>query len=344
MIPQEKSAAVSRGLEEAFGVTACEEIRRLGEGVTSTLVFRIVVRGTPFFLRIATRKGQPARHFACMRAAADAGIAPRVWYTSVEDQLAITDFVEAAPFPVTGALVQMPAALRTLHALAPFPGSPNRINTSCTFLLNGPPVETFVEQFHAARLVPVDEGREIFARYAQMCAVYTCPDAELAPSHNDLKAANILFDGHRVQLVDWEAAFQNDPYADLATVSNSVVTSDADEAIYLREYFGQPPDEYQRARFFLMRQTFHLFHAMGFLLIGSAGKPVDWSEAVPDFHDLHRRLWTGEAGLYDSRMKIAYGRAHWQQLLQNVQQARFGESLRIASDFLGTSRPFPTYA
>ena len=45
MIPQEKSAAVTRGLREAFGVTAFEDVRRLTKGHTSTLVFRIVVRG-----------------------------------------------------------------------------------------------------------------------------------------------------------------------------------------------------------------------------------------------------------------------------------------------------------
>jgi hypothetical protein len=32
-----------------------------------------------------------------MQAAAEAGIAPRVWYANVEDRLLITDFVGAKP-------------------------------------------------------------------------------------------------------------------------------------------------------------------------------------------------------------------------------------------------------
>ncbi len=136
MIPQEKSAAVIRGLREAFGVTAFEDIRRLTGGHTSSLVFRIVVRGSPFLLKIIMRTDDPTRHFTCMKAAAEAGLAPHVWYTSIEDRIAITDFVEAAPFAVTDALARIPAALRTLHALPPFPGVPNHINTSCMFLIN----------------------------------------------------------------------------------------------------------------------------------------------------------------------------------------------------------------
>jgi hypothetical protein len=56
MIPQEKSAAVLRGLREAFGVTAIEDIRRMTKGLSSDLLFRIVVQGSPFLLRIMTRR------------------------------------------------------------------------------------------------------------------------------------------------------------------------------------------------------------------------------------------------------------------------------------------------
>jgi hypothetical protein len=61
----------------------------------------------------------------------------------------------------------------------------------------------------------------------------------MVSSHNDFfKPDNILFDGHRLWLVDWEAAFLNDRYADLAVVASLVVTNDAEERVYLQEYFG----------------------------------------------------------------------------------------------------------
>jgi len=70
----------------------------------------------------------------------------------------------------------------------------------------------------------------------------------MVSSHNHLfKPDNILFDGLRVWLVDCEAAFRNDRYADLAVVANLVVASEAEERVYLQEYLGEPPDACQLA-------------------------------------------------------------------------------------------------
>jgi len=332
MIPQEKIAAAIRGLNDAFGVAAFEDIRDLTERPGSNLAFRIVVRGSAYLLRINTRAGDMTRHFTCMQAAADAGLAPRVRYASAEDRISITDFVETAPFPATDALRRVPAALRTLHSLPPFPASP--FNTTCTFLLNkGPALEGFLQNFRTANILPEHDVEELLAQYARVAAAYSSLDPDLAPSHNDLfKPDNILFDRSRVWLVDWEAAFQNDRYADLAVVANMLVANEAEEQIYLQEYFGAPPDSYQAARFYLMKQLAHIFYAMAFLSLGSAGKPVDWSEPVPAYNDFQRRFWAREVNLADNQSKTVYGRVHWEQIRHNVRQSTFDEALRIVAN------------
>src|SRR5690348_2713498 len=124
MIPQEHIAAATRGLNQAFGVNAYDDIRDLTDRPGSNRAFRIVVRGSAYLLRINTRRGDTARHFACMQAASDAGLAPRVRYARPEDRISITDFVESVPLPATEALRRIPAALRTLHAQPPFPVAP----------------------------------------------------------------------------------------------------------------------------------------------------------------------------------------------------------------------------
>jgi len=337
MIPPEKSTAVTRGLREAFGVTEFEDIGMLTKGRTSSLVFRIVVRGSPFLLKIIVRPYPVdilTRLFTCMKAGAEAGLAPHVWYGNVEDRILITDFVEELPFPAAEALVRIPTALRTLHALPPFPGVANHLNTSCMFLMHkGTALDGFIQSFRAANVLPKDHSEELFARHAQVAAVYPHHDPDMVSSHNDLfKPDNMIFDGNRLWLVDWEAAFLNDRYADLAVVANLVATNDSEERVYLQEYFGQEPDEYQLARFFLMQQIAHMFYAMAFLLAGSSGKPVDQSENVADSRDFHRRLWEGDVNLADNHSKVLYGRVHLEQLLQNARQARFNEALKIVSD------------
>ncbi len=342
MIPQEKSEAVTRGLREAFGVTEFEDIREMTKGQTSALVFRIVVQGRAYLLRIIMNTNSilgPTRHFTCMKTAADGGVAPRVWYTSTEHQISITDFVEEVPFPPAVALVRMPAVLRTLHALPLFPEGVHYLDTSCMFLMHkGDALDGFIKKFREMNLLSKDECEELFAWHAQVAAVYpqhdpnvACPD--MVSSHNDLfKPDNILFDGRRVWLVDWEAAFLNDRYADLAVVANQLVASDEEQKTYLQSYFGQPPDEYQLARFFLMQQIVHMFYAMAFLFLGSSGGPLNQSEKTPEFNVFNRRLWAGEVNLVDKETKIIYGRVHWERLVQNMRGTRFSEALRIVAD------------
>ena len=324
MIPQEKTAAVFRGLREAFGVTAFEDIRSLPAGLGSDLFFRIVVQGSPYLLRIMTRideRMDPGRTFACMSAAAEAGLAPGVRYSNVEDGISITNFVEGVPFPATRALVQIPGMLRRLHALPAFPKTFNYVTAH-----NG-----FIWRLRTAGLLSSGEIDEVFTRYGQVCAAYPRLDWDMVSCHSDLKPENILFDGERVWLLGWHAAFVNDRYFDLAVAANFLITNDADERIYLQEYFGQMPDEYQRARFFLMRQVLHMLAAALFLLVGSAGKPISRPENLPSFRDFHRRIWAGEVNLLDNDLKVIYGLVHWEQLLGNMRQPRFNEALRVVS-------------
>ena len=75
-----------------------------------------------------------------------------------------------------------------------------------------------------------------------------------------------------------------------------------------------------------------MLSATVFLLLGSAAKPINLSEKLPSFRDFHRRIWAGEVDLADNDPKIVYGMVHWEQLLQNIRQARFEEALRIVSN------------
>lgn len=331
MIPEEKSATVDRGLQTAFGTTELDDIRVVTGGHTGALVYRIVVKGAAYLLRIIMRTDTTTeRHFACMRAAAEAGLAPKVWYTSVEDRLSITDFVAAVRFPAAEARLRMPRLLRALHALPPFPGVVDHLNTTCMFLLNpGPALDGFRQMIWGKNLLPEDVSAEVFARYAEIAAVYPHDDADMVSSHNDLfKPDNILFDGERVWLVDWEAAFLNDRYADLAMIANMVVRNDGAERLFLEEYFGRRADEYERARLFLMQQVAHVFYGLVFLMQGT---PLNPAEPGPGYGEFQRQFWAGEIKLDDKETKMAYGRIHVERLLQDIRSARFRESLRIVA-------------
>ena len=325
MIPQEERAAVLRGLDEAFGTTSIEGICRLNQSLGSDLEFRMVIQGSPYLLRVITgmnERSDPIRIFACMKAAADAGLAPCVLYSSDAEGIAVTDWIESVPLSTAKALRLVPATLRSLHLLPPFPKTFNYVTAH----------KFFIWKLRTAGLLDAREIEEVFRGYDRICAVYPRLDADLVSCHMDLKPENILFDGSRVWLTGWTAAFLNDRYFDLAVVANFVVTSEADEKTFLTEYFGQVLDEVQLARSYLMRQVMHMLSAAVFLLLGSAGKPICANEVLPSFDSFHKRIWAGEIDLADGALKTVYGRVHWAQLLRNVRQPRFEQALKIVRD------------
>ncbi len=325
MIPENKKAAVSHALQVTFGVHEFDDLRELTAGLSSALVFKMTVLGKPYLLRIITRTdamADPANEYACMKAAADVGIAPYVWYTSVGDRIAITDFIAAKPFELNDAKVKIPALLRKLHALPPFPFRMDYIDK----------IGEFIEKFQTAEIMPADMTASVFDLYKKIKDIYPRNAEDLVACHNDLKPENTLFDGERVWLVDWEAAFLNDRYVDLAIAANFVVRSDEDEAAFLKAYFGEEASEYQQARFFLMRQLLHLFYFIVFMLVGKTqDRIIDFNMPKPGFREFHDRIWAGEISLAEMDARLQYALLHRDQLLDNMQTKRLKDSLELMS-------------
>ncbi len=326
MIPENKRIAVANALRAAFGTDGHDDIRELTRGLSTASVFRIVVRGTPYLLRVINRTdaiADPTHQFDCMRSAAEAGLAPGIRYLSVEDRISITDFVEERPFPIAEARTRLADTIRELHALPKFPFRVSYIDTA-----NG-----FLRRFREAGVLPEHRTRDLFEGYARILEVYPANDRESwVSSHNDLKPDNIVFDGERPWLVDWESAFLNDRYLDLAVVANFVVKSDDDEVEFLDRYFGEAAGEARRAQFFLMRQILHMFYLTLFMPLGSGGKPVDLDAVEsPEFDAYHDGLWSGRISMAGSEERIVYARVHMERLRENFRSPRFEDALRIVA-------------
>jgi len=69
----------------------------------------------------------------------------------------------------------------------------------------------------------------------------------LVIGHNDLLAANILDDGTRLWLIDWEYGGFNTPLFDLAGLAGNNGFSEAQERGMLEQYFEAPADTHWRA-------------------------------------------------------------------------------------------------
>jgi len=78
------------------------------------------------------------------------------------------------------------------------------------------------------------------------------PEHEPVPCPNDLLTANLLHDGSRLRIVDWEYAGMGDPFFDLANFSSNHELAPDDDRLLLRVY-GAGDDKTAFARLRLMR-------------------------------------------------------------------------------------------
>jgi len=316
MIPDAHRDAVTNALHAAFGVAAPDAISALTEGMSQSLVYRLEIAGRAYALRIHLRTygANPTQHFAYMQQAGDAGIAPRVHYANQADKIVISDFITRAPFPADMISVLAPV-LRTLHALPPFHESVDQFAV----------IEKFVAQF--AAFFPVGD---LFERYAEVAAVFP-RTSDRVSAHHDLKPENLAFDGERLYLLDFEAAFLDDRNFDLVIPGNFFVRGDDDVVRYLALYYGAPATPGQRARYELIRITEHVFYAV-FLasLVKRAGLTCD---SAPDegFEAFHAELLGGLI-VRDPADQLRYAKVHAAEGLRRVHSPRFREWLVRARD------------
>ena len=255
-IPAPRRDAARNAVAAALGSTPVTALRPVSGGA-SALIYRVETDVRPYLLRVEAGPNalQNPDHYVAMNAAVEAGIAPKVLFASPEQGVAVMDFVSQRPlqdYPGgPPALVrELGGLLRRLQDSTDFPTPPIRyvdlIRRMLTFLRGS-------RVFAAGLLDPHVEG---FERIAE---AYPWNYGARVSSHNDPNPRNILFDGDRLWLIDWETAYRNDPLTDLAVVTHELAATPELANELLRSWLGGAPDSETSARLVLMQQVTRMF-------------------------------------------------------------------------------------
>ncbi len=257
-VPAERRDAARSAVTAALGSARVSALRPVTGGA-SALTYCIETDARPYLLRIETGLNalRNPDHYACMKAAVDGGIAPQLRFVDPEQGVAVMDFVTQRPlqdYPGgPPALVRdLGGLIRRLQDIAEFPPPAityaELIRRMLTFLRRS-------RVFAAGLLDPHLEGFE------RIVEAYPWNEAARVSSHNDPNPRNILFDGARLWLVDWETAYRNDPLTDLAVVTHELAGTPDLQQLLLRSWLGREPDPATNARLVLMRQLTRMFFA-----------------------------------------------------------------------------------
>jgi len=333
VIPVGKHAAVSQALQRAFGSLDLDDISPITGGMSTALVNKITVHGKHYVLRVEMQVSDlrdPQRQCVCLKAAAAAGIAPSVRYIDTDDAISIVDFIDHTPigqgFTSQDQLyAALAAKIKATHALPLFP--------PLVDLMDG--LEGLMVHFKSFEMLPPELTSEHFRLFRQVQAVYPRHQSDLVSSHNDLNPGNVLYRDGRIWIIDWEVAFANDRYADLAIANLFFGAAEHGEDVLLRSYFDEELTEYHRARFFLMQQIIFMYYAMIFMHLVADARPegtaVSTSMDTIRLHEFHAGLRDGLITMTAPESPLIYAKILLNEMLPQMQSARFQEALAIVA-------------
>jgi len=215
------------------------EIKPLGGGITNHN-FLVSDLGERFVVRLGAdipeHQIMRFNELAASRAAHAAGLSPAVRYSG--DGVLVMDYIDSQT--LTAELIREDRMLQKVVDLV------KQCHSRVPQHLRGASVVSWV--FHIIRdygatLVEgqsqYQEHLPEFLRIANQLETAAAP-FDIVFSHNDLLAANILDDGERLWLIDWEYGGYNTPLFDLGGLASNNELDERQERWMLAYYFDRP--------------------------------------------------------------------------------------------------------
>jgi thiamine kinase-like enzyme len=181
---------------------------------------------------------------ACV--AAEAGIGPAVADHSPAEAVLLVEWIDGRTFTDAdlddeAQLERVAQACRQLHAAPLFGNNFDMFDVQLSYLE--------IVREHGFRVPP--GYAEFMPQVARLRKVLRTPGGELVPCHNDLIAANIMDDGERLWLIDYEYSGNNDACFELGNIwSEADLGLDRLDQLVTAYYGRHTPDKVARARLF----------------------------------------------------------------------------------------------
>jgi hypothetical protein len=284
------------------------KITPISAGLSGAGIYRVDADGRAFALKISEGGDLESWHrqLAIRRNAAAAGLAPAVVHADEAHRAVVSAFVVDRSFPALyldprtrdHALALLGRTLRGVHEL-PLPHAPVQDPRQVLVTLWGN---------LAGFAVPAFVGDAIRR------AIDEPPPARdaIALCHNDVNPTNLVYDGERLMLLDWEVAAANDPLYDLAAAALFLRMEDDACKKLVAAHDDAAPRELPAGFAYNRRLVAAMCGATFAALARVGGHPGATGETLastPSLADFYQRLRTGALDLATAEGKWWFGLA-----------------------------------
>lgn len=277
-------------------VGVVETLEPINQGLSGAGVWAVSTSRGAYILRIQSRTMDEAifaQHLLLQRRAADAGVAPAVVHVDERERAVVSQRVNGMPMAAAlanptqrGALfASIVDRLRTLHAV-----DPSGVEVR-------DPLGYARKAWEAARERPgfpawAASVGPVFEAIGDTLAA----DPRRVVSHNDVNPTNVMWDGTRAWLIDWDLAGLGHPYYDLAALALFLRLEDGVALDLVARHDGAPLDETSRASFHALRTLVGLLCGFTFLGLVPDLNVRDANErsSAPTLADVYAAMRAGE--------------------------------------------------
>jgi thiamine kinase-like enzyme len=215
--------------------------------------YKVCIDSSSYFIRYSNSHNQLLgasleREWQCSSLAAKIGLCPKVILYIPAEKILISEFIETDEqnIDLKHAATQQKfcSLIRSLHQMDDrFPTVFCPFESLYQFAKNAE---------EAGAFLPAVIFETIFPQIDQLKS--QALHLKAVPCHLDLHHGNVLDDGKKMWLIDWEYAAMSDPFLDLATLSATEFFSDEEMIQLLQSYLnGSTPTDKELKHLFMMR-------------------------------------------------------------------------------------------
>jgi thiamine kinase-like enzyme len=203
----------------------------------------------------------PLEH-SCQKQASEAGVAPKVYYADLDDNMMIMDWLESMP---TSQLINNLQINKLASQLKKLHDSDEMLPSHSIF--------DIIDMISQA-IGPKFSEYAVLAPCLALCQKYmplVNIKEDFRPSHRDLHSFNVLDCHDNYYFIDWESAGNESFYFDLAVTYNMIISLSsgiADEE-WLAAYFGRKPMHDELCKFMMMRVIALIYYGLICLLLSA---------------------------------------------------------------------------
>ena len=212
---------------------------------SSNSIYKINADGTDYILRI---DGEQKNYLgldrtlevSAMKQAADIGLSPKI-FSSGDERYIIMEYISGGyigreQMLERGYIIKMVDAMKKAHQIT-------GIDRECSpFYM----LDKYIAGIQSFNVIPPDGFYESLKKLPEIEKRYSQSQAYTKKyCHNDFFTFNMIEQGERIVVIDWELSGMSSIFFDLSTLSFSAMYNDEQDKFMLETYFGNYEGEYK---------------------------------------------------------------------------------------------------